>query len=489
MEVNKLTQERLDKLEKLKHLGINPYPYSYKNTVFSQAILKKYTYLTEGESTKDVYSIMGRIMTLRDMGKAAFSHLQDQEGKIQVYFREEDLKNYEVFRLLDIGDILGVKGHIFKTKKGEITIYAEEFTLLSKSLHPLPEKFHGLQDSEIRYRQRYVDLIANQEVKNIFLARSKIISAMREFLDKKGFTEVEIPTLQNIYGGANAKPFKTHINAWNLDLYLSISPELYLKKLIVGGYEKVYTIAKNFRNEGVDKTHNPEFTGMECYWSGADYNDMMSLTEDIYEYIVMKVLGTTDLEYQGTKISLKKPWKRMTMYEALIHYAKIDVEKLSDNEIYDLLDQNNIEYKLDLTSRGLAIALLFEELCEKNLIQPVFITDHPKETSPLCKLKRGNHDLIERFEPYINTWEIGNAYSELTDPILQRKLLEEQAERGRGGDEEAQQMDEDFLRSIEYGLPPTGGLGLGVDRMVMILTNAISIREVIFFPTMKPETN
>jgi len=362
-------------------------------------------------------------------------------------------------------------------------------TLLSKSLHPLPEKFHGLQDSEIRYRQRYVDLIANQEVKNIFLARSKIISAMREFLDKKGFTEVEIPTLQHIYGGANAKPFKTHINAWNLDLYLSISPELYLKKLIVGGYEKVYTITKNFRNEGVDKTHNPEFTGMECYWSGADYNDMMSLTEDIYEYIAMKVLGTTDLEYQGTKISLKKPWKRMTMYEALIHYAKIDVEKLSDNEIYDLLDQNNIEYKMDLTSRGLAIALLFEELCEKNLIQPVFITDHPKETSPLCKLKRGNPDLIERFEPYINTWEMGNAYSELTDPILQRKLFEEQAERGRGGDEEAQQMDEDFLRSIEYGLPPTGGLGLGVDRMVMILTNAISIREVIFFPTMKPETN
>jgi len=489
MEVNKLTQERLDKLEKLKHLGINPYPYSYKDTVFSQSILKKYTYLTEGESTKDVYSIMGRIMTLRDMGKAAFSHLQDQEGKIQIYFREEDLKNYEVFRLLDIGDILGVKGHIFKTKKGEITIYAEEFTLLSKSLHPLPEKFHGLQDSEIRYRQRYVDLIANQEVKNIFLARSKIISAMREFLDKKGFTEVEIPTLQHIYGGANAKPFKTHINAWNLDLYLSISPELYLKKLIVGGYEKVYTITKNFRNEGVDKTHNPEFTGMECYWSGADYNDMMSLTEDIYEYIAMKVLGTTDLEYQGTKISLKKPWKRMTMYEALIHYAKIDVEKLSDNEIYDLLDQNNIEYKMDLTSRGLAIALLFEELCEKNLIQPVFITDHPKETSPLCKLKRGNPDLIERFEPYINTWEMGNAYSELTDPILQRKLFEEQAERGRGGDEEAQQMDEDFLRSIEYGLPPTGGLGLGVDRMVMILTNAISIREVIFFPTMKPETN
>jgi lysyl-tRNA synthetase class 2 len=257
--------------------------------------------------------------------------------------------------------------------------------------------------------------------------------------------------------------------------------------LIVGGYEKVYTIGKCFRNEGVDKTHNPEFTSMECYWSGADYNDMMQLTEDLYEHVAMKVLGTTEIEYQGTKISLKKPWKRMTMYQALKEFANIDIEKLSDDEIYDLLDKNSIEYNLALTPRGLAIALLFEELCEKNLVQPIFITDHPKETSPLCKLKRGNSDLIERFEPYINCWEIGNAYSELTDPIMQRKLFEEQAERGRGGDEEAQQMDEDFLRSVEYGLPPTGGLGLGMDRMIMLLTDAPSIREVIFFPTMKPE--
>ncbi len=487
METNKLIQERLDKLERIKHLGINPYPYTFKNYVFSQSLLKKYTYLTEGESTKDVYSVMGRIMTLRDMGKAAFSHIQDQEGQIQIYFREDEIKNYELFKLLDIGDIIGVKGHIFKTKKGEITIYAEEFTLLSKSLRPLPEKFHGLQDSEIRYRQRYVDLIANPEVKKTFLMRSKIVSAVREFLDTRGFTEVEIPVLQPVYGGASAKPFKTHINAWNLDLFLSISPELYLKRLIVGGYEKVYTICKNFRNEGVDKTHNPEFTMMECYWSGADYNDMMSLTEDMYEFVCMKVLGTLEVEYQGTKISFKKPWKRMTVYEALKQFANIDIEKLSDNEIYDLLDKNGVEYNLDLTSRGLAIALLFEELCEKHLIQPIFITDHPKETSPLCKLKRGNEDLIERFEPYVNTWEIGNAYSELTDPIMQRKLFEEQAERSKGGDEEAQQMDEDFLRSVEYGLPPTGGLGLGIDRMVILLTNAASIREVIFFPTMKPE--
>lgn len=487
METNKLIQERLDKLIRLKHLGVDPYPYSYKNYVFSKLLLDKYCNLNEGEATKDVYSVMGRIMTQRDMGKAAFAHIQDQEGQIQIYFREDELKNYEVFKLIDIGDIIGVKGIVFKTKKGEITIHAQEFTLLSKSLRPLPEKFHGLQDSEIRYRQRYVDLIANQNVKKIFLTRSKIISAVREYLDQRGFTEVEIPYLQPIYGGANAKPFKTHINAWNIDLYLSISPELYLKRLIVGGYEKVYTIGKCFRNEGVDKTHNPEFTSMECYWSGADYNDMMQLTEDLYEHVAMKVLGTTEIEYQGTKISLKKPWKRMTMYQALKEFANIDIEKLSDDEIYDLLDKNSIEYNLALTPRGLAIALLFEELCEKNLVQPIFITDHPKETSPLCKLKRGNSDLIERFEPYINCWEIGNAYSELTDPIMQRKLFEEQAERGRGGDEEAQQMDEDFLRSVEYGLPPTGGLGLGMDRMIMLLTDAPSIREVIFFPTMKPE--
>lgn len=487
METNKLIQERLDKLEKIKQLGVDPYPYTFKNYVFSQSILKKYSYLTEGESTKDNYSVMGRIMTLRDMGKAAFAHIQDQEGQIQIYFREDNLKNYEVFKLLDIGDIIGVKGFVFKTKKGEITIHAEEFTLLSKSLRPLPEKFHGLQDSEIRFRQRYVDLIANPEVKKIFFTRSKITSAIREFLDTKGFIEVEIPVLQPVYGGASAKPFKTHINAWNLDLFLSISPELYLKRLIVGGYEKVYTICKNFRNEGVDKTHNPEFTMMECYWSGVDYNDMMILTEDLYEFVCIKILGTTEIEYQGTKISFKKPWKRITMYDALKEYANIDVEKLSNNEIYDLLDQHGVEYNLDLTSRGLAISLLFEELCEKHLIQPTFITDHPKETSPLCKLKRGNPDLIERFEPYINTWELGNAYSELTDPIMQRKLFEEQAERGHGGDEEAQQMDEDFIRSMEYGLPPTGGLGLGIDRIVILLTNASSIREVIFFPTMRPE--
>lgn len=487
MEHNRLAQERIEKIKKLREMGVDPYPYSFKDYVFSSLLLEKYNHLKEGEATKDTISIMGRLMTVREMGKASFGHIQDQEGQIQIYFREEDLKNFEVFKLCDLGDIIGVKGEVFKTKKGEITVWAREFVLLSKSILPLPDKFHGLQDTEIRYRQRYVDLIANPEVKKTFLLRSKIVSAVREYLDTKGFVEVEIPTLQPVYGGASARPFKTHINAWNRDLFLSISPELYLKRLIVGGYEKVYTICKNFRNEGVDKTHNPEFTMMECYWSGVDYEDMMKLTEDLYEFVAKNVLGTTEIVYQGTKMSLKKPWKRMTMYDAIKEYGKIDVKKLSDKELFALLKTHKIDSHG--MTRGLAIAALFEKLCEEKLIQPIFITDHPRETTPLCKLKRGDSALIERFEPYINGWEIGNGYSELTDPILQKQFLEEQEERGRGGDEEAHQMDTDYIRAMEYGMPPTGGVGLGIDRMVILLTNASSIKEVIFFPTMKPEND
>ena len=487
MEENHLVKERHEKVKKLREIGIDPYPYSFKDYTFSTQILSEHKKLKVGEKTRKTVIVMGRLMTLRDMGKVAFGHVQDQEGQIQIYVREEDLKNYAVFKLLDLGDIIGVKGTVFKTNKGEVTVWAKECTLLAKSLHPLPDKFHGLQDPEIRFRQREVDLIANPDVKRTFLLRSRIISAMREFLDNKGFVEVEIPTLQPVYGGANARPFKTHINAWNMDLYLSVSPELYLKRLIVGGYEKVYTICKNFRNEGVDKTHNPEFTTMECYWSGADYNDMMDMTEELYEYACKKVLGTTDVEYQGKRISFKKGWKRITMYEALKKYGQVDVQKLSEKELLALLDKHKVDYNPKLMTRGLSIALLFEAVCEGQLIQPTFVTDYPKDTSPLCKLKRGNSELIERFEPYINGWEVGNAYSELTDPVLQRKLFDEQVERGRGGDEEAHQKDEDFLRAVEFGLPPTGGLGLGVDRMVMLLTNAATIREVILFPTMKPE--
>ena len=480
-------QERLLKIEKLKEMGVEPYPYSFKDYTFSEKIKSDNAKLKIGEKGKKIISVMGRLMTKRDMGKASFAHVQDQEGQIQIYVREEDIDNFPVYELLDLGDIVGVRGHIFRTKKGEITLWVSEFQILGKSLRPLPEKFHGLQDAELRYRQRCLDLIANPDVKKRFLLRSKIIRKVREVLDAKGFVEVEIPTLQPVYGGANAVPFTTHINAWDMDLYLSISPELYLKRLIIGGYEKVYTICKNFRNEGVDKTHNPEFTMMECYWSGVDYEDMMDLLEELFEEACLAVHGTTEIEYQGTKLSFKRPWKRYTMYEALKEIAGISVEKLKDKEIFALLDKHKIVYDKKLMNRGLAIAELFEELCEEKIIQPTFVIDHPKETSPLVKFKRGNPDLIERFEPYANGWEIANAYSELTDPVIQRKLFEEQVERAKGGDVEAHQLDEDFLRAMEYGMPPTGGMGVGIDRMVILLTNAKSIREVIFFPTMRPK--
>jgi len=487
MSENKLFKERLDKIKKLRKMGVDPFPHSYKEYTFSSKIKEVFDDLNPGDKSGQEYSVMGRMMTVRNMGKANFAHVQDQDGQIQVYIREQDIKNFDVFRLTDIGDIVGIKGEVFKTKTGEVTIWCKNFTLLCKSLRPMPEKFHGLQDIEKRYRYRSLDLIANPEVKKTFLLRSKIISAVRRFLDDKGFVEVEIPVLQPVYGGAEAEPFKTFINAWKLDLYLSISPELYLKRLIVGGYEKVYTICKNFRNEGVDKTHNPEFTMMECYWSGADYDDMMELTEDLYVYVCEQVIGTTKIEYQGQKLDFKKPWKRIPMIDALKKFAKVDVKKLSEKDLFKLMDKHNIDYDKKMMNKGLAISELFEELCEDQMIQPTFIIDHPKETSPLCKIKRGNEDLIERFEPYVMGWELGNAYSELTDPVLQRELFEEQEERGKKGDKEAHQKDEDFLRAMEFGMPPTGGLGLGMDRLIMLLTDSKTIRDVILFPTMKPE--
>lgn len=480
--MNPLTQQRKKNLEDLRKLGVEPYPYSYKKDTNAEDI-QKLKLKKEEKSNKKV-SLAGRIITLRPMGKATFGHLQDETGKVQFYIKEDQIKNYNILKKTDIGDFIGINGNPFKTKRGENSIWVKEFTFLSKSLSPLPEKWHGLKDVETRYRQRYVDLIVNPEVKQTFILRSKIIDAVREFMKNNGFIEVETPTLQPTYGGANARPFKTKINAWNIDLYLSISPELYLKRLIVGGFEKVYTICKNFRNEGVDKTHNPEFTMMESYAAYWDYNDKMKFTEELYEYVAKKVLGTTKIDYQGTKIDLKKPWKRLTMLDAIKQYLEIDIEKYDDKELKRELKEHNLEFYH--YSRDLAIELLFS-LVEPKLIQPVFITDHPKESTPLCKLKRGNHELIERFEPFINGWEIGNAYSELNDPLQQKQLLEEQEVKGRGGDEEYHPMDEDFIRSLEIGMPPTGGLGLGIDRMVMLMTNAKTIRDVILFPTMRPE--
>jgi lysyl-tRNA synthetase class 2 len=420
------------------------------------------------------------------MGKASFGNIQDQSGQIQFYIREDDVgKNlYHIFKKLDLGDIIGVKGTIFRTKMGEISVYAEEFELLAKSVRPLPEKFHGLKDVEIRYRQRYLDLISNPEVKEIFVKRTEIIKAMREFLDSKGFLEVETPILQKIYGGANARPFKSFLHDLKMDIYMRISDELYLKRLVTGGFEKVYEIGKDFRNESIDRTHNPEFTVMECYWAYVDYNDMMKLTEEMIEFIAKKVLGKTKIEYQGNKIDLKAPWKRMTMKDSIKKFAEIDLDEYNDEELMDLLRNYNIGYEGDF-SRGIATQLIFEELVETKLIQPIFITDHPRESTPLCKLHRKHKDLIERFEPFICGMELGNSYTELNDPELQKELLEKQARELVKGTEEAHPMDEDFIKSVEFGMPPMGGLGIGVDRLIMILTDSASIRDVIFFPFMK----
>ncbi len=484
---NEYFQMRKKKLDDLREHGIEPYPYSYDRTHTATALLEKYHKIAKGEKDTKTVAVAGRIMTLRPMGKAGFAHVQDHTGQIQVYIREDIVgkDQYFIFQRLDLGDIVGVKGHVFRTKLGEVSLWVEEFTLLAKSLRPLPEKWHGLKDMELRYRYRYLDLIANPEVKKIFETRSKIIDAMREFLKSKGFLEVDTPVLQPLYGGANARPFTTFLHDLKMDVYLRISDELYLKRLVIGGFDKVFEMGKVFRNESIDRSHNPEFTMMECYWAYADYEDMMELTEDLFVFLAQKVLGTTSITYQGQKIDLKKPWKRMTMKDAIKHHAKIDVDTLNDEELQEVLRNYNVEYEGEY-HRGIAIELLFEELVEDKLIQPVFITDHPKESTPLCKPKRGSKDLIERFEPYITGMEFGNAYSELNDPLLQRTFFEQQAEF-RTTKEEIHPVDEDFLKAVEHGMPPMGGLGIGIDRMVMLLTNSASIRDVLLFPFMKPD--
>jgi lysyl-tRNA synthetase class 2 len=489
-EDNKLIKDRLDKLNSLRAAGIEPYPYSFHKTHFSADIQSKYSDLAAEQVTTDKVSVAGRVMQFRDMGKAAFLHLQDEKGKVQAYLRKDDLGDYySVAKKLDIGDFIGITGTIFKTRTGEVTIHADHFEILCKSLRPLPEKYHGLQDKEIRYRKRYLDLLMNPDVKDIFVKRGLMIRYIREYFGDLGFLEVETPALQTIYGGANAKPFITHINAWNMKMYLSISPELYLKRLIVGGFEKVFTICKNFRNEGVDAFHNPEFTMLEFYQAYIDYNEVMRVYEGMMEHVCRKLFGSTKVKrmHEGNEVVLDftAPWKKMTMPDALKNLAGVDIGGLDAEGLMALLREHKIEFKGGLT-KGAAIQLLFEELCEDKLIQPVHIIDHPKESTPLCKAKRGDPELIERFESYCLGGELCNAYSELNDPVLQRNLLEAQANALRAGSEEAHPMDEDFVKAIEYGMPPTGGLGFGVDRMAIVLLGAESIRDVILFPTMKP---
>ncbi len=482
-----LDESRMQKLQELQAAGVNPYPYTFRQTDHAKEINEKYATLKPGDHTKETVRIAGRVMLKRVMGKASFFHVQDQSGKVQIYLREDDLgKRYDLLiRTVDLGDFLGVEGTIFKTKMGEVTIHASSYEFLCKSLRSLPEKFHGLKDEELRYRQRYVDLVVNPEVKEVFMKRGKIYKAIREFLDERGFIEVRTPILQTQYGGAHAKPFITKINAWDMKMYLRIAYELDLKRLIVGGFEKIYDLSSCFRNEDADRTHNPEFAMMEIQWAYADYNDAMKLTEELWEYVAKNVMGTTVIEYGGKKIDLKAPWKKMTVKEALKRLAKVDADALSDKELMALVKKHDIDHK-GKTKRGELIVHLFEKLCEDSLVQPTHIIDHPKESCPLAKIHRKDSSLIERVEPFINGWEVGNCYSELNDPVLQRKLLEEQAAQGRGGDEEAHPMDEDFIKALEIGLPPNTGIGVGVDRMVMLLTGANSIRDVILFPTMRP---
>jgi len=486
-----IINEKKKKLIELGKAGINPYPYKFDVKDYSNKIKEKYSKLRTNQKTKDKVKIAGRIMTIRNLGKLIFSTVQDSKGRIQIILQKGETKSddFELFKkYIDVGDFVGCEGIVMKTKTEEVSALVKKIELLSKSILPLPEKFHGIQDKEERYRKRHLDLIMNPEVKKVFETRAKILHAIREFLKEREFNEVDTPFLQTLYGGAAAKPFKTHLNALNIDLYLAVSPELYLKRLIVGGYDKVFTISRNFRNEGIDRWHNPEFSMMEIYWAYADYKDMMSLFENIYEYVAKQVNGTTKVEFRGKTIDFKTPWPRITMATAIKKHAKIDVNKMDEKELAKFINKNNIEVK-DTKSWGWMVQGIFEHFCEEKIIQPTHIIDHPLETTPLCKAHRDNRScrLIERFEPFCMGAELGNCYSELNDPILQRILLEEQQKELTKGDEEANPLDKEFISAIETGMPPTGGLGLGIDRMVMLLTGQDSIRDVILFPFMKPE--
>ncbi|MFA4953475.1 MAG: lysine--tRNA ligase [Candidatus Pacearchaeota archaeon] len=475
-----IIQERIKKLGEIRKQGINPYPHKFDKKQEVKDCLKSL-----GKKVKTA----GRIMTKRDLGKIIFCDLQDQSGKIQIVLQQGETpeKVKKLFKLVDVGDFVGVEGKVFKTKTKQISILMKKIEILSKAIKPLPEKWHGLQDKEERYRKRYLDLIMSPEIKPVFEKREKAIDAIRELLKKKGFSEVDTPYLQTIYGGASAAPFKTHLNALDIDLYLAISPELYLKRLIVGGYDKVFTIARNFRNEGIDRWHNPEFTMMEIYQAYADYNDMMDLFEEIFEYVFKKVNRGTKIKFRGKEVDFKRPWKRITMAECIKKHVKINVEKMSEKEILNFIDKNNLQIKN--RTWGFAVQEIFEHFCEDKIEQPTFILNHPMETTPLCKTHRKDKfcRTIERFEPFCMGAELGNAYSELNDPILQRRLLEEQQKLLNKGDEEANPFDEDFVNAIEIGMPPTGGLGLGIDRMIMLLTGQDSIRDILLFPFMRRE--
>jgi lysyl-tRNA synthetase class 2 len=487
---NELIQQRFKKLAEISGSGIKPYAGKFTVTHSAQKLLEQY-----GESSKEALeaarteaTVAGRVVAMRSFGKACFTHIQDGSGRIQLYFQKNTLgeERYALFKKLDIGDFVGARGHLFRTKTNELTLEVEDFTLLSKSLRPLPEKWHGLTDVELRYRQRYVDLIVNPEVKKVFILRTRIIQAIRAFLNARGYLEVETPMMQTIPGGATARPFKTYHNALGMDLFLRIAPELYLKRLLVGGFERVYEINRNFRNEGISTKHNPEFTMLEFYTAYADYQDLITLTEELVGSVAQEVLGKTEVAYEGHSINLTPPWKRMTYLDSLR-------EAGVPSDVLDHADKA-VSHARDLGAslkggepHGKVLNEIFEALVEPKLIQPTFITDYPTDISPLSKKCDDNPDFVERFELFIAGRELANAFSELNDPVDQKERFRKQVSEREAGDEEAHQMDEDFIRALEYGMPPAAGEGIGIDRFVMLLTGSSSIRDVILFPQMKKE--
>ncbi len=482
-DANEVRKVRIEKLRELSENGKNPFEItSFDRTATAAEVNGDYDRL-EGQSVR----VAGRLVSKRIMGKASFGHILDSDGKLQGYFSRDDMgaEEYQAFKKWDVGDIIGIEGEVFKTKTGEISVHVKRAELLAKSLLPLPEKYHGLKDTELRYRQRYVDLIANPEVKDVFLKRSRIISTIREVLDKKGFVEVETPILNTLAGGANARPFITHHNTLDIDMYMRIATELHLKRCIVGGFDKVYEIGRQFRNEGMDPKHNPEFTTIELYQAYSDYKDMMDITEELYSTACMRVRGTLDIEYQGQPLCFKTPWARLSMVEAVKKYTGLDFDTQSLDELIAQANAKGLELAKN-TSWGTALYEVFDRFVEEKLVGPIFIYDYPVEVSPLAKRKPSDPRLTERFEFFVCASEGGNAFSELNDPIDQRSRFEQQMLAKANGDEEAQPYDEDFCNALEYGMPPTGGVGIGIDRMVMVLTDSASIRDVLLFPTMRP---
>jgi lysyl-tRNA synthetase class 2 len=478
-------EHRISKLEKIRDMGVNPYPYRFQRTHSISGAYRD----EESLVSKDAeIAVAGRVISERKHGHTAFGNIKDNTGSIQFYVRDDEVdeKTFELFKMIDIGDIAGIWGNLFRTRTGELTIRVRRFELLSKSLLPLPEKFHGLQNKEIRYRRRYVDLIVNEDVINVFLTRSRIIETIRRFHIDHGFIEVETPILQPLYGGAMARPFVTHHNALDMELYLRIADELYLKRLIVGGMERVFEFAKDFRNEGMDRSHNPEFTMLECYVAYWDYNDMMGFVEEMFAAVCREVLDGYVLVFDEHEIDLTPPWRRITYFDALSEAVGADVRNAGEKDLEKIALERDVDIE-GIEGRAGLLDALFTDLVEPGLIQPTFVMDYPVELSPLAKLHRTDAGLVERFEPYIAGFEVGNAFSELNDPLDQRGRFEKQGLMRAAGSDEAHPIDEDYLRALEYGMPPAGGLGIGIDRVVMLFTNSHSIRDVILFPHMRPE--